>query len=71
MRFDIIDGIIRIYGRSRYLTLFRNKKYDAVFSKIIFFISTKSGIRYTISNYFPKVKVHSYDSLLIEKTLSL
>ena len=31
IRFDKIDGIIRIYGGSRYLTLFGTKEYHAIY----------------------------------------
>ena len=34
IRFDKIDGVIRIYDRSRYLILFGNKKYDVIYDKI-------------------------------------
>ena len=70
-RFDKIGGIIRIYYRSRYLTLFGTRKYDAIYDKIRYLISIKSGITYTISHHFAKVKVDSYDSLPIEKTFTL
>ena len=30
IRFDKIDGIIRIYDRTRYFTRFDTKKYDAI-----------------------------------------
>ena len=30
IRFDKIDGIIKIYDGTRYLTLFDTKKYDAI-----------------------------------------
>ena len=33
--------------------------------------SLKCAVTYIISHYFTKIKVDSYDSLLIEKTLSL
>ena len=33
--------------------------------------SLKRAVTYIISHYFAKIKVDSYDSLLIEKTLSL
>ena len=52
IRFDRIDGIIRIYDRSRCLTLFGTKKYDALYEKIRYLISIKSGITYTIFHYF-------------------
>ena len=34
IRFDKIDGIIRIYDRTRYLTRFDTKKYDAIYDRI-------------------------------------
>ena len=47
------------------------KKYDAVYDKIRYLITIKSGITYIISRYFAKIKVDSCDSLLVEKTLIL
>ena len=46
IRFDKIDGIIRIYNGSRYLTLFGTKKYDAIYERIRYLISLKSSITY-------------------------
>ena len=57
IKFDKIDGIIRIYNRSRYLILFGNKKCDAIYDKIRYITSIKSGNTYTISPYFAKIKV--------------
>ena len=42
------------------------------FDNIIRYLtSLKSGITYMSSHYFAKTKINSYDSLLIEKTLTL
>ena len=71
IRFSKIDRIIRIYDRSRYLTLFDTKKYDVIYDKIRYLISIKSGSTYIISHCFAKIKVDSYDYLPIEKTLAL
>ena len=71
IRFDEIDGIIRIYNGTRYLTLFGTKKYDAIYDRIRYLISLKSSITYIFSHYFAKIKVDSYDSLPIEKILTL
>ena len=69
-RFDIkIDGITRIYERTRYLTLFGSIKYDAFKDKIRYLITIKSCMTYTIFHYFAKIKVDSYDSLPIEKDI--
>ena len=71
IRFDKIDWIVRIYDGTRYLTLFDTKKYDAIYDNIRYLISIKSGINYIFSYYFAKIKVDSYDSLSIEKILTL
>ena len=70
-RFDKIDGTIRIYDETRYLTLFGTKKWDAINDKIMYFIRLKNSITYIFSRYSAKIKVDSYDSLHIEKTLTL
>ena len=44
IRFDKVDGFIRIYDRTRYLTLFCSQKYDAIYDKISYLTSLKSGI---------------------------
>ena len=71
IRFDEIDGFIKIYDGTRYLTLFGSKKYEAIYNRIRYLISLKSGITYIFSRYFAKIKVDSYDSLPIEKILTL
>ena len=71
IRFDKIDGIIRVYDNSRYLILFGKKKYGVIYNKLRCLISIKSSITCTISHYFAKIKVDSYDSLPLEKTLTL
>ena len=67
IRFDKIDGIIRIYDESRNLTLFGTKKYDTIYDKIRYLISLKSNITHIFSHYFAKIKVDSYYSLPIKK----
>ena len=71
IRFYKIDKIIRIYDRRRFLKLFSTKRYDAICDKIRYLLSIKSGITFTISHYFAKIKVDSYDSLPKEETLTL
>ena len=69
IRFDIINEFIRIYDGTRYLTLFGSEQYDAIYNRIR--LSLKSGITYIFSHYLAKIKVDSYDSLPIEKLLTL
>ena len=71
IKFDKIDGIIKTYDGTRYLALFGTKKIDAIYNRFIYRISIKSSIIYIFSNYFEKIKFHSYDSLPIEVTKSL
>ena len=71
IRFDKIDGFIRIYDRTRYLTLFGSEKHNAIYDKIRYLISLKSGIIYIFSHYFTKIKIDSYDSLHVGKRLTL
>ena len=71
IEFNKIYGFIRIYDEARYLTLFGSERYDAIYDRIKYLISLKSCITYIFSRYFAKIKVNSYDSLTIEKTLTL
>ena len=71
IRFDKIDGFIRIYDGTRYLTLFGSEKYNVIYDRIRYLISLKNGITNIFSHYFAKIKVDFYDSLPIEKILTL
>ena len=41
IRFDKIDGFIKVHSRTRYLVLFGPKKYDAIYNRIKYLISWK------------------------------
>ena len=71
LRFHEIDGFTRIYDGNRHLTLFGSEKYDAIYGRIRYLISLKRAITYIFSHYFAKMKVDSYDPILIEKILAL
>ena len=71
IKFDKIDGFFRIYGGTRYLTLFASENYDAIYNKIRYLVSLESSIKYIFSHCFVKIKVDSYDSFPIEKRLTL
>ena len=57
IRFDKIDGFIRIYDGTRHLTLFDSEKYDAIYVKIRYLTSLKSGITYIFSYNIANVKL--------------
>ena len=56
--------------RIKYLVLFRPEKCDAIYNRIRYLISEKSGITYVIYQNYAIFKVDSYDSLRLEKTLT-
>ena len=53
IRFDKVDGFIRVYDGTRYLTSFGSEKYDAIYNTIRYLIALKSGITY----FFEKSKL--------------
>ena len=71
IRFDKIDGFIKIYQGTRYVVLLGPEKYDAIYNRIRYPISLKSGITYLFSHYHVEIKVDSYDSLPTEKIVTL
>ena len=71
IRFDQINGLIRISDGTGYLTLFGSEEYEAIYNRTRYLISLKSGIACIFSHYFAKIKVDSYDSLPMAKRLSL
>ena len=70
IKYDKIDGFIKTYDGSRYLILFGPKRYDAIYDGIKYLINGKSGVTYSISHNFAKLRIYSYNSLPIEKTLT-
>ena len=70
IRFDKVEGFIRVYGETRYLVLFGGEKYDFIYNRIIYLIGVKSVIAYVISHNYAKIKVDLYDSLPLEKALT-
>ena len=71
IRFDKVNEFIRVYDGTRYLVLFGSEKYDAIYNRIRYLISQKSGITYVFSHNHASVKIDSYDSLALEKTFTM
>ena len=46
IRFDKVDGFIRIYDGTSYLTLFVTEKYNAIYNRIRYLVSLKRNITY-------------------------
>ena len=62
IRFDEMDGFIRVCDGIRYLILFGPEKYDGIYDRIRCLISQKSNIIYVFSHICVKVKIDFYDS---------
>ena len=67
IRFDEIDGFIKIYDVIRYLVLSGSGYYDKIYDSIKYLISKKSGITDSINCNFARIRIDSYNSLPIEK----
>ena len=46
IRFDKIDGFIRVYDGTRYLVLLETEKYNFIYNRIRYLTEVKSGITY-------------------------
>ena len=46
IRFDKIDGFIRVYDETRYLV--KKEKYNFIYKRIRYLIEVKSGITYVL-----------------------
>ena len=53
-----IYGFIKIYNRTRDLMLFSSEQYDAIYNRIIYLISAKSGITDSIIHSFPRIRTN-------------
>ena len=70
IRFDKVNGVIRVYDGARYLVLFVAEKYNLISNLIRYLIGVKSGITYVIFHNYAKVKVDLYYSFPLEKILT-
>ena len=61
VRFDEIDGFIKINDRIKYLVLL-SYSYDKTWERIKYLISEKSGITDSINHNFGKIRIDSYNS---------
>ena len=70
IRYDEIDGFIKIHNKARYLVLF-DEWCDKICDRIKYLISKNIGITDSINHNFGRIIIDSYDSLPIEKILTL
>ena len=67
---DKVDGFVRVYNGTRCLVLFSDEKYVFISNRITYLIGVKSSLPYVFFYNDVKMKVHSYDSLPLKKTLT-
>ena len=67
IRFDEIDGFIKIYDGTRCLVLFCQSWYNEICDRIKYLINKESGIADSINHNFAKIRIDWYNSLPIEK----
>ena len=56
-RFDKVDGIIKIYDRTRYLVSLGPERYSAIYDRTRYLISEKITITYSINRSFARIRI--------------
>ena len=67
IRFDEIDGFIKIQDGIRQLLLFDHRWFDKTLERIKYLISKKKGITDSINRDFARIRIDSYNYLPIKK----
>ena len=57
IRFDKIDGFMKIYDGLRYLVLFNRRWCDKICDRIEYLVSVKIVITYSINHNFGKIRI--------------
>ena len=58
IRFDEINGYIKIYDGIRYLVLFTSERYNKIYDRVRYHISKRSDITNIGINYnFPRIRI--------------
>ena len=70
IRFDEIDGFIKIYDEIIYLVSRDYERYNAIYDGIQYFINEKGGIINSIKHNFAGIRIDWYNSLPTEKMLT-
>ena len=70
IRFDIIDGFVKIYDGIGYLVTLGHSWFQKICDSIKYLINKKSNITDCVNHNFARIRVASYNSLPIEKILT-
>ena len=60
-----------MYDGIRHLVLFGSEKYDSIYNRIRYLIKVKSGISYIIFYNYGTINKDLYNSLQLEKTVTV
>ena len=71
IRFDKVNGFIRVYDRNWFVVLLGFEKYNAIYDRIRYLIGLKYGITLVYPYNFGKIKIDLEDDLPLVKTLTL
>ena len=56
IRFNKINGFIKIYEGIRYLILYNYERYNAIYDKMKYLLSEKSGVTDSINHNFTRIR---------------
>ena len=73
IRFDKIDGFIKVYHGNRYLVIFDYWFYDKIYNRFRYLISEKSNITNSINHNLARIIIdlyNSYRNILMEIVLT-
>ena len=59
--FDKVDGFIREYVKTKYLTLFSSEKFESIFNRIRYLLRSKSTILHIVSHNYAKIGIDLND----------
>ena len=72
IKFDKINGFIRVYDEGKWLVFFGAEKYHSIYNRIRYVIAVKGDVTYAFfSHNYTKLKIDSYNYLSLEKTLTI
>ena len=70
IRFNKVTGFIKVYDRTIYFA-FSSEKCDAIYNRIRYLVSQKSGITYVFFHNYAIIKIDSYDLFIyLQKTFT-
>ena len=70
IRFKKVDGFIKSYDVIRYLVVLDQNWLDKICNSIKYLISKENSIADSINHKFARIRIDSYNSLLIAKILT-